>query len=236
MSNADNQTFVLSLGGSLIIPNGGFDVEFLTSFNRFIRKKINEGMRFFITCGGGATARNYIQAATDVIGKDLKDMDKDWLGIHSTRLNAHLIKTIFRDLAYTYMIKHYDLIDKSAKESPLVIAGGWKPGWSTDFCATLLAEDYQIPTVINLSNIDKVYDKDPKQFSDAKPIDRMSWDDIIAIVGDTWTPGLNAPFDPIAAAKAKEIGLKVVIVNGKNLDNLDGVLNNRSFVGTVIEN
>ncbi|MGI5828330.1 MAG: UMP kinase [Patescibacteria group bacterium] len=235
MHNGHAKTYVLSLGGSLIIPNGGFDTEFLSKFNTFIREKINAGMRFFITCGGGTTARKYIDAATAVLGNEIKDIDKDWLGIHSTRLNAHLIKTLFRDLAYTYMIKHYDLVDKNAKEEKLVIAGGWKPGWSTDFCATLLAEDYGIDTVINLSNINQVYDKDPRKFSDAKPIDRMSWDEIIAIVGDTWTPGLNVPFDPIAAAKAKEIGLKVIIINGNNFENFDAVLEGREFLGTVIE-
>ncbi len=145
------------------------------------------------------------------------------------------MRTIFRDIAYIYMIKHYDVIDKKAREYPVVIGGGWKPGWSTDYCATILAEDYQIGTIVNLSNIDRVYTKDPNKFKDAKPIDKMNWDEVISLVGDKWSPGLNVPFDPIASRKAKEIGLKVIICNGKNLDNLNQILNGETFIGTVIE-
>jgi uridylate kinase len=64
----------------------------------------------------------------------------------------------------------------------------------------------------------------------------MSWDEIIAIVGTEWKPGLNAPFDPIAAAKAKEVNLKVVICNGNNFENLDKILREKEFEGTIIEN
>jgi uridylate kinase len=231
----DKKTFVLSLGGSLIIPNGGFDIEFLSKFNQFIREKVNAGMRFFIVCGGGATCRQYQNAASAVIGDKLKDVDKDWLGIHSSRLNAHLMRTILRDIAYVYMIKHYDIIDKKAKDYPITIAAGWKPGWSTDYCATILAQDYHCGSVINLSNIDKVYDKDPNKFDDAKPIDKITWDEMVKIVGDKWSPGLNMPFDPIAVAKGKKLGLKVYIINGKNMENLDNVLQGKDFTGTLIE-
>lgn len=230
------KTFIFSLGGSLIVPNGGIDFKFLKSFSAFIRNKITSAdMRFFLVCGGGSTARHYCNAATDVMGKKIANEDLDWLGIHATRLNSHLMRTIFRDIAYERLIKHYDLIDKKVVDFPVVIAAGWKPGWSTDFCAVLLAEDYGIKTLINLTNIDMFYDKDPNKFADAKPITKMTWDEVTAIVGKKWIPGLNTPFDPIAAQKAKEIGLKVINCNGKNLDNLDNIMTGKKFVGTVIK-
>jgi len=231
-----HKTFIFSLGGSLIVPNGGIDFEFLKKFNLFIRKKIKSAeMRFFIVCGGGATCRHYQEAAAKASGKKISDEDLDWLGIHSTRLNSHLMRTIFRDIAYERLIKHYDLIDKKAIEFPVVIAAGWKPGWSTDFDAVLLAEDYGIKTVVNLSNTDGIYDKDPHQHPDAKLLSKINWDEVIGIVGKKWKPGLNRPFDPIAAQKAKEIGLKVINCYGKDLKNLDNILEGRKFVGTVIK-
>ena len=230
-----DKTFICSLGGSLIIPNGGIDFKFLKQFNAFIRKKIRSaGMRFFIVCGGGATCRHYQEAAEKASGKKITDNDLDWLGIHSSRLNAHLLRTIFQDIAYERLIKHYDLIDKKVVDFSVVIAAGWKPGWSTDFDAVLLAEDYGVKSVINLSNVDMVYDKDPRKYSDAKPIKQITWDEVINIVGKEWKPGLNTPFDPIAARKAKEIGLKVINCNG-NLKNLDNILEGKKFIGTVIE-
>ena len=157
----------------------------------------------------------------------------DWLGIHTSRLNAHLVRTIFRDIAHPFIIKHYEIIRKVTE--PVVVAAAWKPGWSTDYDAVLLCEDYGMNTVINLSNVDQVFDKDPKVFPDAKPLDKISWEDFRKMVGDEWTPGMNSPFDPIASQKAHELGVKVVVMNGKNFENIDKFFKGEPFVGTTIE-
>lgn len=228
-----SETIILSLGGSLIVPKD-IDTQFLTDFNLFIRKQIAEkNRRFFIICGGGWTTRHYQQAAVSVVGDGLPDEDKDWLGIHSTRLNAHLVRTIFRDIANPVIIEHYDRQYQIA-DSRVVVCSGWKPGWSTDYCAVMVARNYQSKTVINMSNIDKVYDKDPKKYPDAKPLDKITWDYFAGLVGDTWTPGLNTPFDPIATQGAKELGLHVIILNGKNIANLEAAIDHTPFTGTLI--
>ena len=86
-----------------------------------------------------------------------------------------------------------------------------------------------------MSNIDRAYDKDPKKFPDAKPYNNIKWDDFRKIVGDEWSPGMNAPFDPIASKKAQELGVKVVILNGSNFENLKNYFEGKKFVGTTIE-
>lgn len=226
---------VISLGGSLIVPNGGIDVPFLKRFNDFIRKQLAtyKGRQFFIIAGGGFTTRHYQDAARAVIERELEAEDLDWLGIHATRLNAHLIRTIFRDLAHPYILKHYEIIRKVTE--PIIIGSGWKPGWSTDFCSAMICEDYNIKTVVNFSNIEMAYDKDPKIHADAKSIKRITWRNFRKIVGDTWTPGMNMPFDPVASRKADELGLKVVILKGNNFENVENYFAGRDFVGTVIE-
>ncbi len=85
-----------------------------------------------------------------------------------------------------------------------------------------------------MSNTDQVYDKDPRQHSDAKPLSKLSWDQMREIVGDTWTPGLHVPFDPIAAKKAQELGIKVVVM-GSDFVNVNNYLEEKPFKGTVIE-
>jgi len=235
MIKLNEKRYILSLGGSLIIPNGGIDIKFLQQFEKFIRKKVAQGCRFFIVTGGGATARHYIKAATDISAKNVSDEDKDWLGIHSSRLNGHLLRTVFKDIAYDYLIKHYDLIDKKVVNVPVVIGVGWRPGWSTDYDAVLLAQDYSINTVINLTRIKMVYDKDPVKYKNAKAITNISWEEMISIVGKEWKPGLNAPFDPVAAQLAKKIDLKVIVCDGRNLNNLDNILEGKKFIGTTIE-
>ena len=226
---------VISLGGSLIIPNGGIDTQFLRDFNTFIREQLKKdpSFQFFIVVGGGATARHYRDAGRDVVGHELTVDDLDWLGIHATRLNAHLVRTIFRDLAHPYIIRRYEIIRKAIE--PVIIAAGWKPGWSTDFCAAMLCEDYNVDTVINMSNIAKIYDKDPRNNPDAKPIDKITWTNFRKMVGDEWIPGMNVPFDPIASKKSEQLNLKVVFLKGDNLGNLQNYFDEKPFEGTVIE-
>ncbi|MDD4610918.1 MAG: UMP kinase [Patescibacteria group bacterium] len=223
------KTFVISVGGSLIAPQEGIDVQFLKKFRALIVNEIKQGEKFFLVTGGGATARQYINAAHKVI--KINNTDKDWLGIHSTRLNAHLMRTIFFDIANPEIITN-PTRPFNAK-GKLIIAGGWRPGWSTDYVATVLAEKYKIKTIINLSNIDYAYDKDPKKFKNAKIIKQTDWKTFRKIVGNAWSPGLNMPFDPIASRKAQELNLQVIIA-GKNLKNLKNILEDKKFKGTVI--
>ena len=232
---AYSERIVMSIGGSLIVPNGGIDTKFLNKLNKFIRNQLakNNNRQFFLVIGGGQIARHYRDAGEDVIKHRLTRDDLDWLGIHATRLNAQLLRTIFRDLAHPYIIKHYEIIRKVTE--PIVVAAGWKPGWSTDFDAVLLCDDYNVKEVINLSNIKKVYNKDPNKYKNAKPIDKMNWKDFRKLVGDKWVPGMHAPFDPVAAQKAEELGVKVVVLSGHDFKNLENYFNNKKFEGTVIE-
>ncbi|MEK7664972.1 MAG: UMP kinase, partial [Patescibacteria group bacterium] len=119
-------------------------------------------------------------------------------------------------------------------EKKIMVGAGWKSGWSTDYVSVLSAKTNNIKTIINLTNIDYVYDKNPKEFSDAKSIKEISWPDFRKIVGDKWSPGLSMPFDPRASKLAEKLKLKVVIINGKNLERLKNFLNNKPFIGTTI--
>lgn len=232
LSFLKNPPIIISIGGSLIVPNGGIDTKFLSQLNEFIRKHVKKGRRFFLVAGGGKTARHYRDAGKAVIG-DITEEDLDWLGIHSTRLNAHLLRTIFKDIAHPRIIENYDKKITKLKE-PIVIAAGWKPGWSTDYDAVILARDYGGKLIINLTNVDWVYDKDPRKHKDAKPIKRLTWEEMEEIVGTEWKPGINAPFDPVAVQLAKKLGLTVIVTNGHDFKNLDRILEGETFKGTVI--
>lgn len=228
-----NEQIILSLGGSLVVPNGGIDTKFLKEFNSFIRRHITNGRRFFIIVGGGGTCRHY-QEASRIIDPNVTDEDVDWVGIHTTRANAHLVRTIFRDIARPRVFDCYDRTEDLG-DYPVLIGAGWKPGWSTDYDATYLCKNYGARTVINLSNIKKVYDKDPNKYKDAKPLDTISWKEFRSKFGDTWKPGMNAPFDPIAAQLADDLGITVIVLDGRDLENLDKAIEGKPFVGTTIQ-
>jgi len=225
------QTYIVSLGGSLIVPQKGIDWQFLKKFRTLILRQIKKNKKFYIVTGGGKTCRDYNDAASKVV--KVPNEDLDWLGIHSSRLNAHLLRTIFRDVAYKEVIKNPTIHFPENKK--IVIGGGWKPGWSTDYVAAMIAQEYDIKTVINLSNIDFAYTSDPKLDKNAVIIKNIDWKSFRRIVGSKWVPGMNKPFDPIASKKAQQLGLRVVIANGKKLKNLEKCLNGEKFAGTIIE-
>ncbi|KKR22133.1 MAG: hypothetical protein UT50_C0001G0045 [Candidatus Moranbacteria bacterium GW2011_GWA2_39_41] len=228
----DKKTVIISLGGSLIVPEE-IDWKFVKKFKALIEEQIKKGYKFILITGGGKTARKYIDAAAKV--DNITDDDKDWIGIHATRMNAHFIRTIFRKNAHPRINKNpHDLEDFYDFKENILVAAGWRPGFSTDFDAVLLAKYLNIKTIINLSNIDYVCDKDPRKFPDAKKIETMSWADFRKMVGNKWDPGMNAPFDPIASKEAQENNLEVAIMNGKNLPNLKKYLEGKKAKGTII--
>ncbi len=220
---------VLSLGGSLVCPDD-VDVEFLKNFKNFIEKWIKKGKKFAILVGGGNLARKYQRAAKELLVFDYKELD--WIGIFATLLNAVLVKSIFGQLAFSKII--INPTEKIKTKKKILIGGGWKPGRSTDFDAVLIAKNFGAKRVINLTNIDCIFDKDPKKFKKAKPIEKISFDEYLKIVGKKWIPGANLPFDPVAASLAKKEKIEIVILNGKNFKNLEKFFKGQKFIGTVI--
>jgi uridylate kinase len=221
------EVIVLSLGGSVIVPDS-VDSNFLKNFRKLVIKNLKR-YKFIIITGGGKTCRNYQKAANSIT--KLKSEDLDWLGIHVTWLNADLVRTIFKDVAYKCFIINPN---KKVKFDNVLIAAGWKPGWSTDYDAVLLAKNYKAKTVINMTNVEYLHDKDPRKYKNAKKIEKIDWKNFRKIVGDKWTPGLNTPFDPIATKLAQKLKLKLILV-GKNMNNFENFLKGKKFKGSVVE-
>ena len=225
------ETIVMSVGGSLIVPDQ-IDTDFLTTLKNLVDVETANGRRFIIIAGGGKTARRYQDAAAEVT--KLENEDLDWMGIHATRLNGHLLRTIFRDIAHKEVIKNPDDITNVTPDEKVAIASGYRPGCSTDLRAIQIADKIGAKKVINLSNIDYVYTADPNTNPDAKKIEEISWSDFREIIPKEWDPGLSSPFDPIAAKEAHEKNIEVAIINGNKTGALRSYLHGEEFVGTRI--
>ncbi len=226
-----SEIVIISVGGSLIVPDQ-IDTVFLSSLKTLLAAEIKNGKKFIIITGGGKTARRYMEAAQQV--SSLTSEDIDWIGIHATRLNGHLLRTVFRDMAHPVMVTNPDDILDVPKTASLVIAAGYRPGASTDLRAVQIAERCGAKKLVNLSNIDYVYTDDPRKNADAQKIEKINWHDFRKLIPKEWDPGLSSPFDPVAAREAERLALEVAIINGTKLHELGQYLENKPFVGTVI--
>ncbi|MEM0231189.1 MAG: UMP kinase [Candidatus Woesearchaeota archaeon] len=222
------QTVIISLGGSVIVPNE-INVDFLKNFRRVILECIRLGKKILIVCGGGSTARKYMSSAAKV--SRVSKEEEDLIGIMATKLNAQLVKTIFGRSAYEEILT--DPNSRISGEHRLLIAAGYKPGCSTDYDAFLWAMRFRVRKIINVSNIDYVYDKDPSRFKDAKPLKYVSWKEFRKLVGSKWVPGMNMPFDPVASLNCEKHKIVVNIV-GTRASNIKRAILGKEFEGTTI--
>lgn len=231
------ETKVLSLGGSIVVPQKP-DTDFLAEFIAMTKEWLaqDKSRRLILVVGGGAPARIYQEAFREVSSKTGTKADNDaadWIGIMATRINAQLVKASYGDLCKNDVV--YNPTEDVEFKGQVLVAAGWKPGFSSDNDAVLLAEKFNADTVVNLSNIEKVYTDDPRKNPDAKPLDNISWADFRKMVGDEWVPGKNVPFDPIASKKSDELGLTVICAGGKNIANTRAILENGNYIGTTIK-
>jgi uridylate kinase len=229
-------TKVLSVGGSIIAPEFP-DSDFLEGFCAMVRSYLesHEGDKLILVAGGGGLARIYQKSfrAVTKTDDDTETDAADWIGIMATRLNAQLLKACFGSLCVEAVVT--DPTKAKKFRGSILVAAGWKPGFSTDNDAVLLAEKFKADTVVNLSNIEKVYTDDPRKNPDAKPLDTISWKNFRKMVGDEWVPGKNSPFDPVASKKAEKLKLTVICAGGKNIGNTKAILEGNNYIGTTIK-
>ncbi len=229
MKHKFGKTIVVALGGSIMYPDE-IHISFLKKFKNFILKRAEKGNRFIIIVGGGRVARVYQEAAHKI--SKVSDEDKDWLGIHSTRANAQLLRTIFRDVADPVVIDSSDKM-KTLKY-PVTIASGWRPGWSTDYISIAIAEHFKIKEAVIAGKPSHVYDKDPHKYGDAKELHRLTWKEYRKLIPAKWKPGLHSPVDPVGAKLAENKGIAAIIVDGKDLGNFGKMLSGKEFKGSII--
>lgn len=220
---------MVALGGSIVHPDA-IDVEFLKKFKRFLAPFVKDGTQFVLVVGGGKLARRFQEAAHKV--SKLTDDDKDWIGIHATRLNGHLLRTIFRDIADPVMMDVRGRIEKL--KYPVTIAAGWRPGWSTDYVAIRIAADFGIKEVVIAGKPSHVYDKDPAKYIRARSFTGLGWHEYRDLIPKKWAPGLNAPVDPVGAALAEQEHIKAIVIDGRKLDNFRKLLKGKEFQGTIV--
>jgi len=230
MRHTFSKTVVVALGGSIVHPDQ-IDAAFIKKFKAFLAPFLRRGTKFVLVVGGGRLARRFQDAAAEV--SKLTDEDKDWLGIHATRLNAHLLRAVFRDVADPVIVDEQCKIKKPTY--PLTIASGWRPGWSTDYVALRIAADLRLREAVIAGKPSHVYTRDNTKYPDATPFDHLTWRAYKKLIPSKWKPGMSAPVDPVAAALGSRQKIGAIVIDGRNLRNFAALLKGNAFRGTIIQ-
>jgi len=221
----------ISLGGSVVHPQGGLDTDFLSAFRDCIRTYTQDGYRFVITVGGGALSRRLQEVAQNLASPNTDALDM--LGITGVSVHSTLLHTIFEDVAYPEVCLADAVENAYLQQSPVVIVGAKETGKSTDHNAVRAAAAVGIDRVVTVSDVGYIYDADPDMLSDAQPIDTLSLDDYIEMIPDSFSPGLHLPVGPPAARLAKKSDIEIAVVAGE-IQRIQNVLSARSFDGTLL--
>ncbi len=223
---------VLSLGGSLIIPDE-IDTAFLKEFKKIILKN-TKGHKFIIVCGGGSIARKYISALREMkIDEKLQSLS----GISATRMNARFMSYFF-NINPEHGIPHtMEILKKYIKEQDIVFCGAleYKPHQTSDSTAAEIAKNFKT-IFINLTNVQGLHDKNPLEYKNARFIPKISWKDFDKIANkNKFKPGQHFVLDQTASKIILKNKIRTYIL-GKQLKEFDNLLNNKKFKGTIIEN
>src|SRR3989344_3354718 len=217
------ETIVLSLGGSLIIPDK-VNYKFLHKFKSVLRKNYKK-YKFVIICGGVAIARKYISALKEEHKNHRNLADA---GIRATRMNALFLIQFFGKEANDTLPKDMKGLKSYLKKNSVVFSGSLRftPDSTSDGTAAKLS--YYLKTkFINLTDVSGLYNKDPKNNKNAKLINKISWNDFESKSKKIrFSAGQHFVLDQKASTIIKKHKITTFIL-GPNLGNLENVLKNK---------
>ena len=206
----------ISLGGSLLTREG--TPENYMRYAKALRKLKAQGHTVIVVCGGGRPAREWIKFAK-ALGADAHLQDR--LGVHATHLNAlYLIAALGAD-AHSHVHRRGSEIKRNLADL-ILVGGGHLPGSSTDYRAVLFAEAAGADLVVNATDVDGVYDKNPEKHPDAAKLKQITPCQLERIILDNTeqAPGKYALFDLKAVRRAKKLGVPLVFVDGTDPEEL----------------
>lgn len=220
---------VVSIGGSILIP-GNDDPVYIKKLSEMIKKASKE-VHIIVVCGGGKIARYYTETGAELGGTTYQ---LDMLGIGATRLNAGLLALSLGDLSSMDIpLTAEDAVSRSS-EDIIVIMGGTVPGHTTDAVAAMVGKEMKADRIVNATSVDAVYSSDPKKDPNAKRFSKLTIDELSQLVYTEHGAGRSSVFDPLGIRIAKEEKIDIMIVNGRDLEDLTNAILGNGIKGTYI--
>jgi len=230
-------TQIIALGGSLLRPE---EAEQRSIWFGQLRQMAvhfeGNGRRLGIVVGGGLPAREAINLAKESFSDPYR---LDTVGISATRLNATILQQSLIDIGCNVSpsipvttSEASDLLETHN----IVIMGGTTPGHTTDAVAVALARDCGAPHCVIATNVSHIHDSDPRTNPEAKPIEELTLTELAEITGtEALRPGESAAVDPIAVKWAMDAGIRLAVLDGRDLSRVEDALEGRPFIGTLVK-
>jgi uridylate kinase len=225
------KVIVLSLGGSLIIPESGVNVKYLKEFKKVILKNTKK-YKFIIVCGGGSVARKYIYALREA---GMNEDFQSYAGISATRMNARFMSYFFNHDPKFGIPHKMSELRRYVSKYDFVFCGAleYEPNQTSDSTSVEIAKEFG-SDFINLTDVKGLHDKNPKVFKDAKFIPEITWKGIDNIINKIkFKPGQHFVIDQTASKMIMKYKITAYVL-GKDMNQLDNLLNGKKFIGTKI--
>jgi uridylate kinase len=224
--------FVLKIGGSLLFDDSHkLNPNQFNDFAQIIRQLKNEGHELVLVVGGGVLAKKLVEKGK-VVGANRDALDQ--LGIAATWVCAQLMIAAMEDIAYPIPIMKEEQLTNWIKTDRLLVLGGLHPGQSTNAVASRVAEITGAKILVNVTDVDGVYDKDPGKSPDAKLLSKFTISKLREIVGSLDNePGAYPLFDKRALEIIERSGIEIWFINGRNPKNILLAVNNGK-IGTRV--
>ncbi len=217
---------LLKVSGKIINPG---NPHLVSSYASILSELHRSGFRTVVVVGGGPYARKYVECAKAM---GLSDAAADELGIEVSRTNALLLAHALGDLSYRPVPRSIDEVERAWSSGKIVVMGGLQPGQSTAGTAAVVAELLGIKRILYATDVDGVYDRDPRRHPDAKKLDVVRARDLLNVLEQKFEAGGYQLIDPVALRIIERARIEVVVFNGFEPGNVLKAL--RAEVGTRI--
>lgn len=224
---------VIDIGGSVLCPEGVHNPDYLKEFKKLILRFAKEH-KFVIVVGGGGVAKGMIDYAEKAGARD-RDL-RDLIGIMATRTNASVLLSVMGSKAYQGIPASENEAARALKSSNIVVMGGTRPRQTTDAVSVQAAKEINADFIIVATNVKGVYTHNPFKYSYAEFLESLTPKQLVDIVKPCeFRPGHSGVLDPVAVGLLLKYRIKTVVLDGRDLDNLEKALTGKKFVGSLIE-
>ncbi|MDW0151596.1 MAG: UMP kinase [Nitrososphaeraceae archaeon] len=154
-----------------------------------------------VVSGGGIIARHYVNLARS-LGSDESSLDE--MGIEISRLNAMLLSAALGDFVYPVIPSNLEEISIACQSGKIIVSGGLHPGQSTNATAALICEKIKADRFLNATDVDGIYDSDPKKNAKAKMFKEITIKKCLDLLNNESTQAGNYELMDIVAMKVIE--------------------------------